>query len=53
MLVMFYTMSKCFPKQHSRLGGNVKFELDLFNYATKSDVKKQQVFIHHRLPRTI
>ena len=31
-------MSKYFPKPKS-LGANVKFELDLSNYATKSDLK--------------
>ena len=31
-------MSEYFPKPKS-LGGNVKFELDLSNYATKADLK--------------
>ena len=31
-------MSKCFPKL-THLGGNVKVELDLFNYATKPDLE--------------
>ena len=32
-------MSEYFPKASS-LGANVKVELDLFNYATKADLKK-------------
>ena len=32
-------MSKHFPKPNNRFGGNVKVELDLFNYATKTDLK--------------
>ena len=31
-------MTEYFPKQNS-LGGNVKVELDLPNYATKTDLK--------------
>ena len=33
-----YSLSKYYPKQKS-LGANVKVELDLFNYATKADLK--------------
>ena len=32
-------MSQYFPKQYTRFGGNVKVELDLSNYATKTDLK--------------
>ena len=32
-------MSKYFPKPYKHFGGNVKVELDLFNYATKADLK--------------
>ena len=34
---MVYT-SECFPKPNT-FGANVKFELDLSNYATKTDLK--------------
>ena len=33
-------MSEYFPKPR-RLGGNVKVELDLSNYATKADLKNE------------
>ena len=33
-----YKMSQYFPKQHNRFSGNVKIELDLSNYATKTDL---------------
>ena len=32
-------MSQYFPKQYTGFGGNVKVELDLSNYATKTDLK--------------
>ena len=32
-------MSQYFPKRYTRFGGNVKVELDLSNYATKTDLK--------------
>ena len=32
-------MSQYFPKPYERSGRNVKVKLDLFNYATKSDLK--------------
>ena len=32
-------MSQYFPKPYNRFGGNVKAELDLSNYATKTDLK--------------
>ena len=31
-------MSQYFPEQYERSGGNVKIELDLSNYETKSDL---------------
>ena len=33
-------MSKYFPKQYDCFGENVKVELDLSNYATKTDLKR-------------
>ena len=41
-------MSEYFPKPHS-LGANVKVELYLSNYATKTDLKMQQELIHQIL----
>ena len=41
-------MSEHFPKPKS-LGANLKIELDLSNYATKADLKTQQVLIHRIL----
>ena len=38
-------MSEFFPKSKS-LGGNVEVELDLSNYVTKADLKKQQELIY-------
>ena len=34
-------MSQYFPKKYEHFGGNVKVELDLSNYITKSDLKKE------------
>ena len=34
-------MSEYFPKPNS-LGANIKFELDLSNYSTKTDEQKQK-----------
>ena len=39
-------MSQYFPKPYEPFGGNAKVELDLSNYATKTDLKKQQKLIH-------
>ena len=41
-------MSEYFPKPNS-LGANAKVQLDLSNYATKTDLKMQQVLIHQNL----
>ena len=41
-------MSEYFPKLKS-LGREVKVELDLSKYATKADLKIQQVLIHQIL----
>ena len=41
-------MSEYFPEPKS-LGGRVKVELDLSNYATKADLKMQQVLMHQNL----
>ena len=43
-------MSEYFQKQKS-LRANVKVESDLSNYATKADLKMQQVLIHQILPQ--
>ena len=32
-------MNQQFPEPHEHSGGNVRFELDLSNYATKVDLK--------------
>ena len=34
-----YKMSQYFPKPYNRFGGNLKVELDLSNYATRTDLK--------------
>ena len=34
-----YKMSEYFPKPYNRFGGNVKVELYLSNYATKTDLR--------------
>ena len=39
-------MSEHFPEPQSHFAENVKVKLDLSNYATKPDVKKQQVMRH-------
>ena len=36
---VLYKMSQYFFKPYNRFEGNVKVELDLFNYATKTDLK--------------
>ena len=41
-------MSEYFPEPNS-LGEKVKVKLDLSNYATKADLKMQQVLIHQKL----
>ena len=41
-------MSAYFPKRKPS-GENVKVELDLSNYATKADLKKQSVLQHQSL----
>ena len=41
-------MSECFAKPNS-IGANAKVELVLSNYTTKTDLKMQQVLIHHLL----
>ena len=41
-------MSEYFPEPKSS-GGRVKVELNFSNYATKADLKKQQVLIHQTL----
>ena len=34
-----YKMCRYFPKPYKSFAGNVKAELDLFNYGTKNDLK--------------
>ena len=34
-----YKMRQYFPKPYKNFGGNVKVELELSNYATKTDLK--------------
>ena len=34
-----YKMRQYFPKPYKNFGGNVKIELELYNYATKTDFK--------------
>ena len=34
-----YKMRQYFPKPYQNFGGNVKVELELSNYATKTDLK--------------
>ena len=36
---ILHNMSQYFPKPYNRFGGNVKAELDLSNYAIKTDLK--------------
>ena len=36
-----------FPEKYTRSRNKMKVELDLCNYATKSDLKMQQMLIHH------
>ena len=38
-------MNEYFP-EHKYLGGKVKVELDLSNYAKKADLKMQQLLLH-------
>ena len=45
-------MSEYFPEPKT-LGGRVKVELDLSNYATKTDLKMQQVLIHQNLLKSL
>ena len=45
-------MIEYFPGPKS-FGGRVKVELDLSNYATKSDLKTQLVLIHQHLLKSL
>ena len=44
-------MSQCSSEPYERSGGNVKVELDLSNYESKSNVKKHWVLIRHHLKK--
>ena len=48
--IFLYIMS-CFPAPYIRSKNKMKVELDLFNYATNSDLKTQEVLIHQILPK--
>ena len=37
-------MSRCFPEPYESSSENVKVELDLSNYATKSDLKEADIY---------
>ena len=39
-------MSQYFPKPYKAFGGDINVKVDLSNYATKADSKKQQELIH-------
>ena len=39
----------CFPKPDSYCRNKIKVQLDLLDYTTKSEIKKQQVLIHLNL----
>ena len=39
---ILYKMSQCFPKPYETFGGDINVKVDLSNYATKTDLKKQQ-----------
>ena len=41
-----YKLSQYFPKPYEPSGGDINVKVDLSNYATKSDLKKQQEEIH-------
>ena len=45
---ILYKMSH-FPEPHTQSRNKIKVELDLSNYATKSDLKMQQVLVHRNL----
>lgn len=45
-------MSKYFPKSWTSYK-DIKVEFDVFNYAKKSGVKKQQLFINHNLQKNL
>ena len=38
-------MSQYFPKPYNHFGGDINVKVDLSNYATKTDLKKQQEFL--------
>ena len=46
-------MSEHFPEPQSHFAENVKVKLDLSNYATKADVKKQQVMKHFHFQKDL
>ena len=39
-------MSQYFPKPFRSFGGNTNVEVDLSNYATKTDIKKHTFILH-------
>ena len=46
-------MGEYFPKPYERSRKNIKVELDIPNYATKADLKKQQVLINQNLLKSL
>ena len=41
----------CFPELHIHNKSKVEVELELYNYATKSDFRKSQILIHISLKK--
>ena len=46
-------MSQYFPKRYEPFGGDINVKVNLSNNATKSDLKMQQVLVHHILLKKI
>ena len=46
-------MSQYFPKPYEPFGGDINVKVDLSNYAMKTDLKNQQMLIHHILLRKL
>ena len=40
-------MSQYFPKPYEEFSGDINVKVDLSNYATKVDMKKIHILIHH------
>ena len=48
----YYKMSQFFPKPYNRFDGNVKAELDLSNYATKTDLTATRIDTSNLAPKS-